>query len=127
MARAVTRRCTWLPRPDSWMLWSCYWPSRLMSSWPATMAARPCSRRRHVPTIRLSNCWSSTALKHSLTTGYCTALLSLPTDTSRMSVYLSVRPIILPLHAAVAGLLLWALQPGDIDQLLYSKCTQQQM
>ena len=31
-----------------------------------------------------------------------------------LSVCLSVRPIILPLRAVVAGLLLWARRPGDI-------------
>ena len=40
----------------------------------------------------------------------------------RPSVCLSVRSIIWPLRAAVAGLLLWARQPGDIDhQLLHGR------
>jgi len=36
-----------------------------------------------------------------------------------LSVRLSVRPIILPLHAAAAGLLLWTRRPGDIHRLLH--------
>jgi len=36
----------------------------------------------------------------------------------RPSVRLSVCPVILPPHAAAAGLLLWARWPGDIDRLI---------
>jgi len=39
----------------------------------------------------------------------------------RPSVCLSVRSIIRPPHAAVAGLLLWARRPGDIDRLLHGR------
>ena len=37
------------------------------------------------------------------------------------SVFLSIHPITRTPHAAAAGLLLWARQPGDIDQLLHGR------
>jgi len=35
----------------------------------------------------------------------------------------SVLPIIRPLHATSAGLLLWARQAGDINRLLHGRCS----
>ena len=39
----------------------------------------------------------------------------------RLSVRLSVCPIIQAPHAAVAGLLLWARRPGDIGRFLHGR------